>query len=195
MIGIQSNLWDAGYHRDKMPQLLAEIAEAGYAGIEIGAHRFENLDHPVEFLDMVNEAVLHVSGIHSLGKFYFDGDLAYAERAADFTKAVNAKFMLVSGDSREGKTPDDYKSMAEVLNRVGELCRERGISYCYHNHWWEIQNDQSDLRAICELTDPDMVSLCLDIGWVECAGASIVDVTVDFPAFFDFIRGKPSPMR
>jgi sugar phosphate isomerase/epimerase len=168
-------------------------------------------------LEQVNQAGLHVSGIHSIGRFYFDGNLSYAKRAVDFTRAVNSKYMLVSGESPEGSARYEVQAVADVLNQVGEFCRDQDIVYCYHNHWWEIQNDQEELRAICELTDPELVSLCLDIGWVKRAGASVVDVTkdfldriqyfhlkdtkdeaftdlgdgeVDFPAFFDLIRGK-----
>ena len=35
-IGINSNLWPEETHRDEMPRILAEMAQAGYAGIEIG---------------------------------------------------------------------------------------------------------------------------------------------------------------
>jgi sugar phosphate isomerase/epimerase len=79
------------------------------------------------------KAGLHVSGIHTLGKFYFDGNPDYPTRAADFTRAVESRFMLVSGEAGEGKTREDYQRMAEVLNRAGEICRERGLTYCYHN--------------------------------------------------------------
>ncbi|MCJ7701169.1 MAG: sugar phosphate isomerase/epimerase [Anaerolineales bacterium] len=179
-IGIQSNVWSGEVHKNEMARMIAEIAETGYAGIEIGAHRFENLDHPEFFLDMVKNEGLHVSGIHTLGKFYFDGNLDYPTRAADYTQSVDSKFMLVSGKAGEGKTRDDYQLMAEVLNQTGEICQGRGLTYCYHNHWWEIQNGQEELRAICNLTDPKLVSLCLDIGWVERAGASVIEVTVEF---------------
>ena len=179
-IGIQSNVWSEDVHRDEMPRLIAEIAQAGYAGIEIGAHRVESLDSPKIFLGMVKKEGLHVSGIHTLVKFYQDGNLDYAKRAADFTQAVESQFMLVSGEAREAKTENDYKTTAEILNKVGEICNTNGIHYVYHNHWYEIENQQKELRALCELTDPDLVSLCLDIGWVERANASIVDVTTDF---------------
>ena len=164
-IGIQSNLYNAEYNREKMPQMLDEIARAGYAGIEIGAHRFENLDQPGEFLAQVQNKGLHVSGIHTLIKFYETGDLDYAKQAADFTKAVNSQFMLVSGEAREGKTRDEYQATAEILNQVGEICQARGLVYVYHNHWYEIENQQEELRALCELTEPKLVSLCMDIGW------------------------------
>ncbi len=184
-IGIQSNLYDADYHREKMSQLLAEIARAGYAGIEIGAHRFDNLDQPGDFLSRVQDAGLHVSGIHTLIKFYNAGNLDYAKRAAEFTQAMKSQFMLVSGEADEGKTKDDYKATAEILNQVGEICQEHGLTYVYHNHWYEIENQQEELRALCELTDPRLVSLCLDIGWVERAGYSPAEVSI---AFLDRIR-------
>ena len=36
------------------------------------------------------------------------------------------------------------------------------------------------MRTILELTDPNLVSLCLDIGWVERAGYSPAKVTSEF---------------
>jgi sugar phosphate isomerase/epimerase len=189
-IGIQSNLWGTDQHGDNLPQILADMAEAGYAGIEIGAHRFEDLDHPELFLSMLETAGLKVSGIHTIGKFYFDGDLAYAERAADYTRAVGCETMIVSGDSRDGKTLDDLKTIANVLNRVGEICRDRDINYCYHNHAFEFTNEGSEFDTLCELTDPNSVSLCLDIGWVERAGVSPVEITRKYLSRIKYLHIK-----
>ncbi len=88
--------------------------------------------------------------------------------------------MLVSGREGTGKSQDQFKATAEVLNQVGEICQERGLTYLYHNHWYEIVNDAEELHALCDLTDPKLVSLCLDIGWVERADASVVAVTTEF---------------
>ena len=41
----------------------------------------------------------------------------------------------------------------------------------------KLPNDAAELHALCDLTDPKLVSLCLDIGWVERADVSVVDVT------------------
>ncbi|MFZ5818922.1 MAG: sugar phosphate isomerase/epimerase family protein [Chloroflexota bacterium] len=179
-IGIQSNLWGPEYHREKLPGMLAEMAQAGYTGIEIGAHRFENLNRPDEFRAQVEAAGLHVAGIHTLGKFYFDGNPDYPTRAAEFTQAVGARFMLVSGEPDNGHTLQDYQRMAEVLNQAGKICQARGLTYCYHNHWWEIENEQAELRTLLDLTDPALVSLCLDIGWVKRAGCDPVEITAQF---------------
>jgi inosose dehydratase len=123
---------------------------------------------------------LHISGIHTPIRRYNEGDLDYAKRAADFSKALETKFMLVSGIEGTGKTQDEYQAAADILNQVGEICQERGLTYLYHNHWYEIANNAEELHALCDLTDPNLVSLCLDIGWVERADASVVDITTEF---------------
>ena len=38
-IGINSNLWPEETHQEEMPRILAEMAQAGFAGVEIGAQR------------------------------------------------------------------------------------------------------------------------------------------------------------
>jgi sugar phosphate isomerase/epimerase len=180
-IGINSNLWPEEVHRAEMPRILAEMAQAEYAGIEIGAQRVMDLYSPEVFLGMCAQNGLHISGIHTPIQRYNAGDLDYAKRAADYSQALETKFMLVSGREGTGKTQDEFKATAEILNQVGEICQERGLTYLYHNHWYEIANGAEELHTLCELTDPKLVSLCLDIGWVERAeGASVVDVTTEF---------------
>ena len=218
-IGIQSNLWGTDQHGESLPSILVEIAQAGYAGIEIGAHRFDNLDHPEDFLDLLIENSLHVSGIHTIGRLYFDGNLDYVERAAAFTKAVGSGYMMVSGDSKKDKTITELKSIAKVLNQAGEICKKQGIVYCYHNHAFEFKNGGEEFRSLCDFTDPNFVHLCLDIGWVERSGASpeevakkykdrirylhlkdtvggkfvnLGDGTVDIPAVIDVLRNNNS---
>ena len=175
-IGIQSNLWGTEEHGESLPSILVEIAEAGYAGIEIGAHRFKDLDHPEDFLKMVKENNLHVSGIHTIGRFYFDGNLDYLKKAARFTRAVECDYLLVSGDSKKNKSQAEMKMITNVLNEAGEICKEHGIAYCYHNHAFEFEDGGKEFQSLCESTNPNLVHLCLDIGWVERSGASPFEV-------------------
>jgi sugar phosphate isomerase/epimerase len=183
-IGIQSNVWSKAHHRELMPQMIEEIALAGYDGIEIGAHRFEDLSEPKKFYELVKSHGLHVSGIHMLEKFFFaDGVVGvfdYPQQVVDFTKAVDSKYLLYSGDHRANKTTQYIQDLGKVLNKVGQMCQAQGINLCYHNHWWEIENDQAILNAICEYTDPALVSVCVDLGWVHRTGASPEKVVGDF---------------
>ena len=179
-IGINSNLWPEETHRGEMPRILAEMAQAGFAGIEIGAHRVMDRYGPEVFLGMCTQEGLQVSGIHTPIRRYSEGNLDYAKLAADYSKAVETKFMLVSGIEGTGKTQEEYQATADILNKVGEICQERGLTYLYHNHWYEFVNNAEELQALCDLTDPNLVSLCLDLGWVERSGAQVVDTTTEF---------------
>jgi sugar phosphate isomerase/epimerase len=132
------------------------------------------------FLGMCTKEGLHISGIHTPIRRYSQDDLDYARHAADFSRAVETKFMLVSGIEGTGKTQDEYQATADILNQVGEICQQRGLTYLYHNHWYEIANNAEELHALCDLTEPDLVSFCLDIGWVERANASVVEITTEF---------------
>ena len=50
------------------------------------------------------------------------------------------------------------------------------MTFCYHNHWWEILDHGRILREIHERTDPALVSFCPDIGWIRKATPNVLDV-------------------
>ena len=184
IFGIQSNVWSQEHHRELMPQMIEEIALAGYGGIEIGAHRFEDLSRPRNFSELVQNHGLHVSAIHMQEKYLWadalEGCFDYAQQVVEFTQAVGSRYLLYSSDHRADKTARYNQDLVKVLNEIGKICQVRGITFCYHNHWWEIDNEQALLRAICDLTDPALVSLCVDVGWVQRAGASPAKVLTEF---------------
>lgn len=179
-IGVQTNAWSDDIHYQAIGRMVAEIAECGYDGLEIGAHRV-NLDQPAHFRKLVEAHNLKIAGIHTGGAIY-DGQamesvLAGLPRVAAFAAAAGSTNLMFSGRAKEGgKTAEDFKIEAGLLNRAGEIAHQHGLTLCFHNHYWEIEQDCRELDAICSLTDPALVSLCLDIGWVHRAGGSPVKV-------------------
>lgn len=85
---------------------------------------------------------------------------------------------------------------AEVFNNVGELARERGMRFYYHNHFQEFQRFGDDYvyDLILENTDPNLVKLEIDtywmyrggqdpIAWMEkCSDRVVLLHQKDFPA-------------
>ena len=67
---------------------------------------------------------------------------------------------------------DDYKQLAEKLNRAGETCQRAGIQLSYHNHAFEFQamEDSSPFQLLTEGTDAALVTLEVDVFWVSVAG-------------------------
>ena len=182
-IGIQTRPWGPELNRQHLAEVLADIANAGYTGFEIGAQHLE-IDQPEVLRDLAASYGLEVVGIHVGGEIYdprsVKAALANLERTVAYAKNVGASFIPFSGKMKENKTAAELEHQAQNLNQIGRLCRKHGLDLCYHNHFWEIDQDCAELRHLCDNTDPALVSLCLDVGWVERAGGSPVAVVKEF---------------
>lgn len=182
-LGIQTRPWGPEKNREQLSDVLADIATAGYDGFEIGAQHLD-ISKPEILTQLAAEHNLQVVGIHVGGEIHDPESVRAAlenlERIVAYARQVGATFIPYSGKLKENKTETELGHQAENLNRIGELCRNQGLQLCYHNHFWEIENDAAELRHLCDHTDPALVSLCLDVGWVERAGGSPVAVVEAF---------------
>lgn len=182
-VGVQTRPWGPANNRTRLPDVLAEVAAAGYDGFEIGAQHLD-LARPEVLRDLAAQPGLAVVGIH------VGGDLTQDEwsqtqfddihRAAAYAAAVDAVYLPFSGRPKPGKTLEEYQRGAEILNRVGAIAQAHGLRLCYHNHDWEIRNDCEELAFLIQHTDPALVSLCLDVAWVRRGGASPVAIVQRF---------------
>ncbi|MCP4045911.1 MAG: sugar phosphate isomerase/epimerase, partial [Gammaproteobacteria bacterium] len=87
--------------------------------------------------------------------------------------------MGASGPSlKEHLQPSDCIAFADTLNTAGESCKAYGVKLAYHNHHAEflVTNNQLPYELILSHTDPDLVSMELDVGWVAKAGMDPADV-------------------
>jgi sugar phosphate isomerase/epimerase len=106
------------------------------------------------------------------------------QQRIDYAQAIGARYLVISfpatADSRfkdgnalaAGITLDDWKWNAEQLNRIGELTRKAGITCGYHNHNMEFRAYDGTVAydELLRLTDPELVTMELDIAWVVAAG-------------------------
>ena len=189
-IGIQTRPWGPEKNRQSLPAVLAEIASAGYDGVEIGAQHLD-ITQPEAFRQWVTGHGLQPVAIHVGGEIYdpqaFQAALAALERTAVFAAQVGALFLAFSGKAKDGKSTEELQIEADSLCRVGQFCKDNGIRLVYHNHYWEIQGDCRELRYLCDHTDPTLVSLCLDVAWVHRAGgnpAKVAKAFLDRIAYF-----------
>lgn len=174
-IAVQTRPWGVDRNRDDLATILVEIAGAGYDGFEIGNQHLD-LTQPDRLRALADAHGLAIAGIHAGGEIS-DPDAiksarAQIERIADFIVAVGAAIMPFSGQPKSNKSAAALRIEADNLNRVGELCAQRGVTLCYHNHNWEIADDCAELQFLMDHTDPALVSLCLDVGWVQRAGGN-----------------------
>ncbi len=186
---------------------LAHVAAAGYQDVELSP-----------FLAMSASDLrgkLKGAGLQSSSGHYMMPDLLNdLERQIEFAHAMGQQWMVVTvpwindpsrvrGDESGGPmgfflamvrefTLDDWKWNAEQFNRLGEQIRKAGLTLGYHNHNFEFRafGDTTGYDEFLRLTDPALVKLELDCGWVTVAGQDPIDYLKRYPERYDLLHIK-----
>jgi sugar phosphate isomerase/epimerase len=127
------------------------------------------------------------SGIR-LAATHIGGDLANHGAIAEIARAVGAQAVIValpsefSGqvDGRFAMVPAQSRAQLDALvaklNGAGREYRDRGLAFGYHNHHIEFTpvDGVVPYDYLMSNTDPDLVKIELDVGWLATAGVDPV---------------------
>ena len=82
------------------------------------------------------------------------------------------EYIICSSMPSSGQTVENYKRVAERFNIAGKACEKRGLKFGYHNHdfEFELQGGRPLYDVLLENTDPSLVGMELDLGWVVASG-------------------------
>jgi sugar phosphate isomerase/epimerase len=110
-------------------------------------------------------------------------------------KNITCSFPLYPIDRAQimaGPTLDDWKRNAEAFNKAGEACKKAGLTFAYHNHNLEFRKvgDVVPYDMLLKETDPSLVSMEMDIGWVIAGGADPVEYLTRYPTRFSSLHIK-----
>ena len=100
--------------------------------------------------------------------------------------ASGQEYLICSSMPSEGQTIENYKAVAEVFNKAGEDCKKLNLKFGYHNHAYEFESD-NDLvlyDVLLDNTDPDLVHMEMDLGWVAYGGKDPLDYFERYPGRF-----------
>lgn len=89
-------------------------------------------------------------------------------------------------------TLDDWRWSASELNRIGEKVKAAGMTFGYHNHNTEFDNEGGVVfyDELLRLTDPGLVVFEMDCGWVAAAGRDPVEYLRKSPERFPLLHVK-----
>ena len=107
------------------------------------------------------------------GHYMYNNILKGWEKAVEDAKNVGQDYMVLAYLlPPERKSLDDYKKIAENLNKAGEVCKQAGIQLCYHNHEFEFESmsNQLPFDILTNETDAGLVKIELDLYWATVAG-------------------------
>jgi len=100
------------------------------------------------------------------------------------SKTLGLKTIVCSPRPRL-RTTDDWKSMADELNKYGERTKAAGLQLGYHNHEIEfVKTPQGDVPwdILVQSTDPALVRFLIDVGNLTFGGADPYEYLAKYPA-------------
>lgn len=173
--GIQ--LWSVREEMTKNPKgVLKDLASYGYKQIEsfgdgppeamfwgMGSLNFKNYLNSIG-LDLVSA---HCDSDYTLNPKRSDE----FKRLADDAAKINMKY-LINPFMIQLKTIDAFKQAAEGFNKQGEICKQAGLKFAYHNHNYSFRKigELFPQDVMMQNTDPSLVDFEIDIYWVVDAG-------------------------
>lgn len=157
-----------------MERAVREIAEAGYAGIELfDGNLLDYERRTVDFRRMLNDAGICLVAGYSGANFIFGDvlgeELARIERAAGVAADLGAEHLVVGGGAKRahGREADDFKRLAAGLDTVIRIAERSGLTAHYHPHLSTIVEGPEDVREIFRHT---AIHFCPDTAHLAAAG-------------------------
>ena len=124
---------------------------------------------------------------------YENGDGDDVKKLCEVGHILGHQYIVIPHLAEERrKTIDQYKALAERMNKAGEICKKANLQLAYHNHDFEfLQIDgQKGYDIFMNETDKNLLKLELDLYWVVRAGLDPVDLFKKQPGRFPMVHVK-----
>jgi len=187
--GIQ--LWTVRQDMAKDPRgVLQQLATYGYKQIEsfssgpsrdifwgMTAHDFKS------YCDSVGLTCIsaHCDPAYTLDEKLID----QFKQLVDDAAGIGMKYLL-NPFMIQLKSIDEFKKAADGFNKQGEICKQAGLKFGYHNHNYSFRKIDGVFPqdVMMQNTDPALVDFEMDIYWVVDAGQDPIEWLKKYPNRF-----------
>ena len=155
---------------DDVAKTLKAVADIGYRYVEVCGWAVTGLD---EMVRMLADNGLTACSTHCS---FADMQTDVAKIIADH-ETLGCKFPGIGGMPGEYRTSGDgFATFARLADEVGAKLADAGLSFCYHNHSFELAkfDGKTGLDILVENSSPRNVHNELDVYWVQHGGGSPV---------------------
>jgi inosose dehydratase len=173
-------------------RVLNEIAEAGYAGTELGPYGFLPADPEVLRRELEKRSLTLCSAFVDIelgNRSAHQDGLAYVRRSAKLISEAGAKLLIladritpernaVAGRRHEANqiSWDDsqWEAATSVIREVIELCENFALRVAFHHHAGGHVETPEEIDHLFSLFPADQLGLCLDTGHYVYGGGDTV---------------------
>jgi len=181
--------------------VIKKTGEMGYASVEAAGYNNGKFygKTPAEFKQDVEKAGMTVLSSHTakplseneLQSKDFTESLKWWDECIQAHQEAGAKY-IVAPWMPKPKSLKELQTYCEYYNEVGKRCKEKGLSFGYHNHDSEFNKIEDTIMYdyMLENTDPEYVFFQMDVYWTVMGKQSPVDYFNKYPGRFELLHIK-----
>ncbi len=165
-----------------------QVAKIGYRYVELAGRPLPEAELKALFKRLKLQVISGHEGMDNLQKDT-DGLIS-------FYRDLGAPYLTLPSLPGAVRESGDYVRVFAEMNRIGEKCHAKGLTFCYHNHDFEFKTrvgDQTLFDAIYSHTDPRYVQAQIDTYWVYFAGLDPAAVIRQYAGRCPLIHLKDMP--
>ena len=187
-VGIQLYTVNADLMKDTAGTV-KKIAQIGYSEVETAGWGTLSA---AQFRDLLRDVGLRAPSAHlefgmqDTGKLLDDAKTLGVEYVVSSVLAPSGlpknlqdpKEMQGFFKSVDSMSADDFRRSAAKANEIGQKAKTVGLKYAYHNHNFEFRDlggGKTGYEILLLETDPSLVKLEADCGWMKVAGKDPID--------------------
>jgi sugar phosphate isomerase/epimerase len=171
---------------------LQQVSGAGYTILEMyGYSNRKFFGNTAQQMD----ALLKQNNLKTVSGHYGLADMLYQKEynwdswkyLLEDATTLGQKYVAIPWVEPKYRTTDNFKLIAERLNKGGELSKAAGITTAYHNHDFEfakMDDGTTYYEMLLNTTDPKLVKFEMDMYWVFYAGQNPADWFKKYPGRF-----------
>jgi sugar phosphate isomerase/epimerase len=178
-----------------VPGSLKKVSDIGYKYVELAGYangKFYGYE-PIEFKKLVNDLGMEILSSHT--QVEAQGiTLENAKKMAEDHAKLGTKYCMQPWVVEEARTTiASYQKMAADWNKVGQIMKEQGIQFGYHNHNFEFATVEGKIPyfdVFMKELDKELVTMELDLFWTTKSGHNPVDLFKKYPGRFQLFHMK-----
>ena len=173
---------------------LQKVADLGYKNLEMADYadgKFYGYA-PKDFKKLVNDMGMEIISSHAA----VESTGITPENAkimADSHAELGVEYCIQPWINDEDRTIETYKRMIGDWNEVGQIMKNVGIQFGYHNHNFEFK-PVDGLVPYYDIfmpeMDPKLITMELDLYWATKAGQDPVEMFKKYPGRFQLLHFK-----
>jgi len=186
--------------RDLLPHdyegTLRQIAALGYREVEAAGYYHHTAAQV--------KRDMQKAGLHLVSAHYPYTDLhSKLDSILAFNRQLGVQYIICSfpgfknpaehaGAKHPHFTMADWRWNAEQFNKFGKRVHAAGMKFGYHNHTMEFGEEDGVMpyAELMRLTDPSLVTMEMDCGWVVVGGGNPVELLKRYPTRISMLHVK-----